>query len=233
MKPASSTLPPSATSKGDLAKTRLLEAALKVFAEKNLEGASVREIAKEAGQNVASIFYYFESKENLYLTLLRGGIHEIRKGIEEIISDLQQKKKSLSYTPQEAVEILKRAFRTALVDKMANPKFDAIRRLIAREQMEPTPAFEVIYEEGLREMHESVTRLVGIALDVDPKAPETILRTYTFFGQVLIFGIARATILRRLGWKNLDNKRTEMITRIIDENIDILCRELRKSKTHK
>ncbi|MEO6053564.1 MAG: CerR family C-terminal domain-containing protein, partial [Chthoniobacterales bacterium] len=189
-------------SKGDLAKAKLLEAALKVFAEKNLEGASVREIAEAAGQNVASIFYYFESKENLYLTLLRGAVAEIRKGSHTIITEIQ-KTKAKNYSPEQAIQLIKQLLRTALVDKMANEKLHAIRRLIAREQMQPTPAFKIIYEEGLREMHESLALLVGVALGVNPTTPETILRTYTFFGQVLIFGVATATIVRRLGWEHI------------------------------
>lgn len=223
----SSTLFTPSLSKGDQAKAKLLEAALKIFAEKNLEGASVREIADAAGQNVASIFYYFESKENLYLTLLRGAIGEIRRGIQDLTEDIQRKRKSGRFSPDEGLKLLKQVFRMALVDKMANEKLHAIRRLIAREQMQPTPAFEVIYQEGLQEMHESVTLLVASALDVDPKAPETIIRTYTFFGQVLIFGVATATILRRLGWDNIDEKKAEMIATVIDENLDVLFQGLR------
>ncbi|MEO8206945.1 MAG: CerR family C-terminal domain-containing protein [Chthoniobacterales bacterium] len=217
-------------SKGDLAKAKLLEAALKVFAEKNLEGASVREIADAAGQNVASIFYYFESKENLYLELLRGAVAELRKGSYHIIAEIQETK-AKNYTPEQAIQLIKHLLRTALVDKMANEKLHAIRRLISREQMQPTPAFKIIYDEGLREMHESLALLVGAALGVDPKAPETIIRTYTFFGQVLIFAVATATILRRPSWDHIDNKGAEMISEIIDENLDILFNGLRAKRT--
>lgn len=44
----------------------IIESAIKLFSNKGFEGTSVREIAAEAGVNVAMINYYFESKEKLF-----------------------------------------------------------------------------------------------------------------------------------------------------------------------
>lgn len=44
----------------------IIESALKLFSTKGFEGTSVREIAADAGVNVAMINYYFGSKENLF-----------------------------------------------------------------------------------------------------------------------------------------------------------------------
>ncbi len=44
----------------------IIESALKLFSTKGFEGTSVREIAAEAGVNVAMISYYFGSKEKLF-----------------------------------------------------------------------------------------------------------------------------------------------------------------------
>lgn len=45
---------------------QIIEAATKVFLEKGYHGASVRDIAAEAGANVSMINYYFRSKERLF-----------------------------------------------------------------------------------------------------------------------------------------------------------------------
>lgn len=45
---------------------KILDAAQKLFAQKGYEGVSMREIAAEGGVNLASIVYYFESKDGLY-----------------------------------------------------------------------------------------------------------------------------------------------------------------------
>lgn len=45
---------------------KILTAACRVFAEKGYSGASVTEICKSAGANIAAISYYFGGKESLY-----------------------------------------------------------------------------------------------------------------------------------------------------------------------
>lgn len=50
---------------------RLLEAAARVFAQHGLEGATTREIAREAGVNEVTLFRHFQSKENLVSAVLK------------------------------------------------------------------------------------------------------------------------------------------------------------------
>ena len=50
---------------------RLLEAATRVFARSGLEGATTREIAREAGVNEVTLFRHFQSKENLLSAVLQ------------------------------------------------------------------------------------------------------------------------------------------------------------------
>ncbi len=57
---------PSPKGKGEQTKQHLLDAAQKLFAEHGFRKTSVRDIAKEAGSNVAAVNYHFGSKENLY-----------------------------------------------------------------------------------------------------------------------------------------------------------------------
>lgn len=49
---------------------RLLNVALKLFAQKGFESTSVREIASAAEVTKPTIYYYFKNKEGLYLELL-------------------------------------------------------------------------------------------------------------------------------------------------------------------
>lgn len=58
-------------------KTRILEAAEKVFATKGFEGASTREIAAKAGVNISSLHYHWESKETLYFAVLRNVYNQL------------------------------------------------------------------------------------------------------------------------------------------------------------
>ncbi len=49
---------------------RILDAALSEFSVNGLSGARTDRIAQSAGVNKALLYYYFESKENLYLAAL-------------------------------------------------------------------------------------------------------------------------------------------------------------------
>ncbi|HVZ83639.1 MAG TPA: TetR/AcrR family transcriptional regulator [Terracidiphilus sp.] len=51
-------------------RSRILEAALSEFSANGLSGARTDRIAQAAGVNKALLYYYFESKENLYLAAL-------------------------------------------------------------------------------------------------------------------------------------------------------------------
>jgi AcrR family transcriptional regulator len=57
---------------------RILEAAMKEFAQNGYDGAKVQRIAQGAGCNARLIYHYFESKERLYMTALREIYAEIR-----------------------------------------------------------------------------------------------------------------------------------------------------------
>lgn len=50
---------------------KILRAAQKLFARSGFDGVTMRAIASEAGVNLASIVYYFENKEGLYLSVFR------------------------------------------------------------------------------------------------------------------------------------------------------------------
>jgi len=54
---------------GDERRDRILDAALRVFAERGFHGATTRELAKAAGVSEALMFRHFPTKEDLYMAL--------------------------------------------------------------------------------------------------------------------------------------------------------------------
>lgn len=66
--------------RGEDTKDRILEEACKLFAERGYRDATHSEICSRAGSNVASINYYFGSKENLY----RAVFDHLRQKVERI-----------------------------------------------------------------------------------------------------------------------------------------------------
>ncbi|MFN7727760.1 MAG: TetR/AcrR family transcriptional regulator [Bdellovibrio sp.] len=50
---------------------KLKDVAMRLFAERGIDGVSTRDIAKEAGVNISLISYYFGGKEGLYKTTIK------------------------------------------------------------------------------------------------------------------------------------------------------------------
>src|SRR4030065_1524210 len=58
---------------------RLLDAAGGVFAERGYRRATAREICRRANGNIASVSYYFKSKEDLYADVLEFAYRQARQ----------------------------------------------------------------------------------------------------------------------------------------------------------
>jgi AcrR family transcriptional regulator len=69
--------------------TAIINTAEKLFAEKGFDGTSVRDIAQEAGINIAMISYYFGSKEKLMEALFENRTTATRLKIEALIQDAE------------------------------------------------------------------------------------------------------------------------------------------------
>ena len=78
---------------------QIVETAERLFAERGFDGTSVRDIADEAGINVAMISYYFGSKEKLMEALFELRVGSIKIRVESLIKDD-------SLTPIEKVNML-------------------------------------------------------------------------------------------------------------------------------
>ena len=64
----------------------ILRAAGHIFAEKGLEGARTEAIAAAAGVNKALLYYYFKSKDKLYLAILEGHMAEFFERASRVLA---------------------------------------------------------------------------------------------------------------------------------------------------
>lgn len=64
----------------------ILQAATRVFSEKSLHKANLREIAEEAGISHANIYRYFHDKQALFVQSFLLGVQELNEKLDEIIN---------------------------------------------------------------------------------------------------------------------------------------------------
>ncbi len=74
-----------ANSKGDKF-TRILEAALEVFAIKGFETARISDIARRAGIGDGTVYLYFKSKDDILISLFEVRLEEINKRLSDQLS---------------------------------------------------------------------------------------------------------------------------------------------------
>ena len=218
--------------KRERAKARLLEAAVRIFGEKGLKGATVREIAKAAGQNVAAIAYYFGSKERFYDMIIEGIVREFHHALGDILQQIDELERLQHPDPVRALAVLKAFLGAVYLRVLSRREALPIARLIVREQLGPTPAFEILYHKAFRQLHTRLCFLVGLVLGRDPREPQTILRTHMIMGQVYFFAMSREAILRRLGWRTLEGKNAELVIQVLEQNIEALLLSLAEGNTH-
>jgi AcrR family transcriptional regulator len=100
----------------------ILEVAERLFATNGYEGTSVRDIAHEAGVNIAMISYYFGSKEKLLESVFEMRVQFIQMQLESMLSNEQM-------TPLEKVYKLVDNY----VDRMMSQQH--FHKIMVREQI--------------------------------------------------------------------------------------------------
>ncbi len=201
----------------------LILAALDLFGRHGFEGTSTRMIAKAAGKPMSAITYHFGGKEELYLAVARyisGRIGaQLAPTIEAVLTAAGDD------SPIMARAHIRRVFQ-AFIAMFVLPESESWARYIVREQMEPTPAFDELYKAPMGPLLDLVTQLLcrvasdGIAVD------EARLRVLAMFGQVLVFRIARAIVLRANGWDDIGTAEAEAISAAVLSQVDAILDSL-------
>ncbi|WEX08853.1 CerR family C-terminal domain-containing protein [Chelativorans sp. AA-79] len=219
------------TAKRSDPRERLLKAAVDVFGRYGFDGASTRMLADAAGVNLQAIPYYFGGKEGLYIaaaehigTLISAHVTELREMVHGRLQEADLEGRGIETA--EARQLLTRIAHT-MAALFVSDESEPWARFLIREQMEPTEAFERVYEGVMKPMLEVTGRLVGIIIGEDPDTNHVKLRTITLLGGVMVFRMARAAVLAQLGWAGFGKSEAEEIRAIAAELVASLHREAR------
>jgi TetR/AcrR family transcriptional regulator, regulator of cefoperazone and chloramphenicol sensitivity len=122
-------------------RTRILEAAGRVFAEKGFSQATSREICELAQANTAAVNYHFGNKEQLYLEVLREADHRLvdRQAIQTILE-----------TGTAPEQIMEELFRMLLHSLVGSESQSWTVRLLLREMTAPTQALAEVFQHRIR-----------------------------------------------------------------------------------
>jgi len=171
-----------ATGVHDETRSKLLDAAGEVFADVGYQAATVREICRRAGVNLAAVNYHFGDKLGLYMELLKLTVANEGDTTEGRLRALP---------PEEA---LRRFVVDMLRQKTQADRPSWLTKVITHELAHPTPALDAVVEHIIkpraRLLYDTVGRILGRPL-LDPR---TRMCAHSIVGQIVHYVHARPVI---------------------------------------
>lgn len=205
--------------RGDETRALLLNTALQLFAVHGFDSVTTRQLAKEAGVNIAAIAYHFGGKRELYRAVLTQLVDDTEPHIGETIRDVGGRIDDAKGDPQQLTAIVVNLTQN-LISLFLGAEFMRWRGpLVIREYALPSEDFEIIYRGRIEPMHKLLTALVAAILNLPSDAPECAIRAHTFMGQLFVFGIARTVLWQRLDWDSYTPERVALVTETVTQSI--------------
>lgn len=197
-------------------KAALIRAAFQLFAEKGFAATSTREIAAEAGTNIASIPYHFGSKAGLRMACAEtivDRLSQLRSNPEALdVPDIVQ----TAETPFEALA-LRQAYMLLSLEE-AGPMI----RFLFREAHDHTEAFDYIYQKFFNPMLDFLWLHWADALGRNKDEPETEhsrILLLTIIGQIVYFRMAQPVVARRMNWQGYSKDEALAVLTVFQSNI--------------
>jgi len=183
--------PYSFTMPSDPSPTRLalLDAAEQLFSQRAYAEIGIREIAQQAGVNIAAIKYHFGSKHDLYLATVQRAMSS-HGG--EVFSQI------LANTPRdrgEAALQLAQFIRYFFTRMHETASLDTCGSLMIREALQPSEAIDAVVEDYLKPSHDLLNRILAV-LNPQADAEQRSHDVELLLGQLLHYRIFRPFIER-------------------------------------
>ena len=169
------------------ARWRLLEAASDIFIEQGFKAAKTRDIVKRAHVNLAAINYYFGGKEGLYTAVIQ---HTASRVFEEQSQRLEAHAAS---KPEDRLMEYIRIFLKRLLDDTLQARWG---KLIARETVEPTAAFDMVVEKYILPAHAELKKIIRAILGRGASEESVRRSAMSVVGLCLYYQTARRAVGR-------------------------------------
>lgn len=190
------------------AKKRLLKCAIKEFADKGFDGASTREIVKQAGMNISAISYYYGSKEGLYNEILNQVATFVNASMAELLKEYDE----LLLTPDgeekaaEATKLLTAFIRKFLQLICSGKHLDNMRAIFIQEYTRQSQWFYGVLDNLSNKYFEIFSKLLLIIHGDDINKEDASLSTFMIFSQMFVFFVRKDAILAMTGWKEYNEE---------------------------
>jgi AcrR family transcriptional regulator len=195
---------------------RLLEAGVDVFGKHGFDASTTRMIAQKAGVNIAAISYYFNGKEGLYHSVVSYITGKLESQVESTLVEIEEWVADGKLNREEALVLLEKLLEKMINFMVGSPEAPGFARIVLREQLYPSSAYDIIFNRIMAPMINAVAKMVATATGEAPSRV-TSLRALTLIGQIIVFRVARETMVRALDLEGYSSEETTEIRGVILE----------------
>ena len=156
---------------------RLLQAAESLFAQHGFRKVTVREICLAARANVAAVNYHFGDKIGLYREVMQLAIDAMR-GTNDAA-----RAAGAGQPPDEQL----RRYISIFLHRILKPGRQTVHRLISHEMNDPTPALDVLVEQGVRPRVEFLSGVIADMMACPPDDPSVLRCVASIQSQALAY----------------------------------------------
>jgi TetR/AcrR family transcriptional regulator, regulator of cefoperazone and chloramphenicol sensitivity len=201
-----------------------MEAAEQVFAEVGYYKATVREICRRAGANVAAVNYTFGDKLGLYTETLREALRA--SPLARVAAAMEA-----AGSPE---ELLHSVIRIRLQSLCGKDQPHRAFQIVMHEFSQPTPAMNRVIDEAMRPVYDRMLKAVGTLIGLPPEHPKTRLCSNSVVGQVLFYKFAQPVLSRLQPELNLTPENLDQIAdHILEFSLAALAEMARGKGTRK
>jgi len=206
--------------RSDSTRHQILAAAGPVFAEKGFEKATVRDICRAAGVNLAAVNYYFGDKHRLY-------VNTVQQAYENRAATVPMP----TWDELDSPAVQLRGFIHTLMARMVGlDEAPWQTRLLMREVLSPTKACQTLIEEYFRPHMEILLQILDkmLPLRVDDHRRQKI--AFSIVGQCLFYRVSGSVVSLMVSPGDLQEHYS--VTALADHIADVCIASLENLPDH-
>ena len=171
-------------------KQKILDTAGDVFGRKGYKAATIREICRAAGVNVASINYYFGGKKELYRTVVEDLLsrtftqYPVNEGVDR------------QSPPEKRLQAFVRGALRRLLSPDGLSGYPGKGQLVAKEMADPSPFLDDLVEQFIRPTAAVLLSIIKEMLGPKATAKQIARCQISVIGQCFHYAMARPIISR-------------------------------------
>jgi AcrR family transcriptional regulator len=178
---------------------RLLQAAMRLFAQHGFAKVTVRDICRKARANVAAVNYHFDGKRGLYEEVLETAIRTMQGATDEARAAGRERPPEAQLSTYIAI-FLRRVFES---------RDSWIHQLMMRELADPTPALDLVVDQVIRPRMAYLLGIIAAIIGCPADDPRVMQCAFSVHTQCL--AVRDNPVAPRLGFERLTPDRVQVM----------------------